>query len=100
VLFIKGSTSDFYLLNLDFKKDELIKYINDILNIIKEPVKVDSIEIDFSLTIATFFIEKYSDFKDNELIKVLNAIKKQAKIEKKDILLVDEKSFAIEIINE
>ncbi|GAB6073431.1 EAL domain-containing protein [Nautilia lithotrophica] len=100
VLFIRGNTSDFYLLNLKFNKEEFLEYIEKLMNFTQEPVKVDNVEIELTYTIASFYVEKYSDYKDYEFIKVLNSIKKQAKKDKERISLITDKSFALDIINE
>ena len=88
-LLIKGLTANFYILNLRCPKDEYKKMIENILEIINMPLSTSKITL--SPLIVGINIERYSQFKDFEFIKMLQILKNEAKKEGKDILLVIEK---------
>jgi EAL domain-containing protein (putative c-di-GMP-specific phosphodiesterase class I)/GGDEF domain-containing protein len=100
VLFVKGNTNDFYFINLEYTDEEFKKYIEKLAGFITRPVKVQNTEIEMPFVISSLFVEKYSDLKDFEFIKVLNSIKKDVKKKKQNILIINDKNYIDEIVNE
>ncbi|WP_457561711.1 EAL domain-containing protein [Caminibacter pacificus] len=87
-LVVKGMTANFYMLNIDYSYDEYKKMIDNIIEIIKEPVILDENKIEFTPIIAGLEIEEYFDIKKDEMIMILNHLKNKAKQSKCNKLLV------------
>jgi EAL domain-containing protein (putative c-di-GMP-specific phosphodiesterase class I)/GGDEF domain-containing protein len=88
-LLIKGLTANFYILNVKCSKKEYKNMIENIFEIMNMAL-VDS-KIILSPLIVGINIERYSQFKDFEFIKMLQILKNEAKKEGRDILLAIEK---------
>ncbi len=85
-LFIKGITSNFYIMNIRCKTDdEYEKMIFSISDIINSVLKKEKIDLEF--IVCGLKIERFSQYKDSEIIKMLHILKDEAKKQKKDLLL-------------
>ncbi len=77
-LVIKGITANFYMLNIKCHEKEyreMIKYIEDIIT-----MPLQNTNLTLYPVIVGLKIEKYSDYKDFEIIKILQILKNEAKI--------------------
>ncbi len=79
ILLIKGSTADYYMLNVGLN-DEKIKYLNDNLyKIVNNTYHIDSKEIEIRSTIATLSLQDLYEKNRDELTKLMLYIKDEAK---------------------
>ena len=86
-LLIKGLTSDFYLLNIHYTQKEHQNFIQDLNNYIKNTtLKIDDLEINFEALLITIKIDKFSELKDSEIIKIFSYIKKESKSQNTNII--------------
>jgi len=96
-LLIKGTTSDFYLLNTKYSSDEHKEFMFNLKQYIQnKDLKINELNINFDSLLVSIKLDKFSEYKDFELIKVFSYLKKESKKENNDFIYVEN---ATDIIN-
>lgn len=86
-LIIRGVTANFYILNIKCSDKEYQKVINDIYEIVNIKLQKE-IKISLQALIVGMKIEKFSNYKDYDFLKMFNILKNNSKKERVDIKLV------------
>jgi EAL domain-containing protein (putative c-di-GMP-specific phosphodiesterase class I)/GGDEF domain-containing protein len=92
VLIIKGITSDFYVLNVDYTKEEYERFLDKIRALVSEVIEIDNLKIEFLSTLVGIKIDKYSDYREYEFVKILTFLNNRAKKAKKNVFTVFDES--------
>jgi len=101
-LVIKAVTSDFYMLNMNYTDEEFENILSKLEEIILEPIIVDDVKINFEVVISGIKIDKYSQIKEIEFIKILLNLQKEAKKQNLTVYskIKQTKEFIDKILNE
>jgi len=98
-LLIAGITSNFYMLNIKYSNKEYKELIEKISKLVTLPITINETSISFESFFIGFKIKKYSDFKEDEFVKILSWMKSQAKKQDINKLLYTNKEHAVKIEN-
>ena len=98
-LLIRGVTSNFYMLNIDFAKNEYKEFIFHLKKIAEKEIETDNIKIKFEIRITGLYLEKFCNITSTDILKSLLYIKKKAKEKQKDIYLALEQEDKKEIFD-
>ncbi len=98
-LLIAGITSNFYMLNIKYSNKEYKELIEKISKLVTLPITINETSISFESFFIGFKIKKYSDFKEDEFVKILSWMKNQAKKQDINKLLYTNKEHAVKIEN-
>jgi len=78
-LIIKGSTADFFMLNMDFSEEEIRERMLEVSKNLHFEVQINGKKIPISVTVSTVEIEPYMELVEADLRDILYFLKEEAK---------------------
>ncbi len=90
VLLVRGLSTNFYMLNLEWPQEKYEKFFQEIGSVLPTSMKVKDININFSYIMAAFELDPDLKYTHEELIRIMWHLKSRSKIQRQNLKIFSE----------